>query len=234
MKVIGAGLPRTATLTLKIALEMLGAGPCYHMVNILTDTSRVSHWADAYAGRADWDKIFDGFESTVDFPSAYFYREIMAAYPEATVVLSVRDGESWARSLRDTIWSAVWGDTLEHHLAMARSHVDPGWQEYVDLMPKLVATSGILPDDPTKFDMAFTVAALERHTEDVRRHVPADRLLIWNPADGWGPLCERLGVPVPDVPLPHVNDRASFNGMVIGGSMAALTGWYEQQADGLP
>src|SRR5205807_741551 len=97
MKVIGAGLPRTATLTQKVALEMLGQGPCYHMVNVLADLDLVPLWRAAYDGNADWDRIFDGFESTVDWPGGFFYRELMDRYPEAKVLLSVRDPEAWER-----------------------------------------------------------------------------------------------------------------------------------------
>ncbi len=230
VKLIGAGLPRTATLTLKIALEMIGAGPCYHMANVLTDTSRVPQWADALDGRADWDKIFEGFEATVDYPGAYFYREIMDAFPDAKVLLSVRDGESWARSMHDTIWGAIWGDTMMHDLAMAQARIDPGWRRYVDLVRAMYSRSGLLADDPSRFDAALSAAAMERYNEEVRRFMPPERLLVWTPADGWEPLCEFLDAPVPEVPLPRTNDTQAFEGLIIGGCMAALTKWHAQQA----
>src|SRR4030088_835130 len=110
MKLIGAGLPRTATLTQKVALEMLGIGPCYHMVNVLGDLDLVPLWQDALEGRPDWERIFEGHQSTVDWPGGFFYRELIEAYPDAKVLLSVRDPEAWERSMRDTVWGVVWGD----------------------------------------------------------------------------------------------------------------------------
>src|SRR5579859_1437865 len=109
MKLIGAGLPRTGTLSQKVALEMLGVGPCYHMVNVLADLDLAALWRQALDGRADWDRVFAGFAATVDWPGAFFYRELMEAYPEAKVLLSVRRGESWERSMRDTIWGIFYG-----------------------------------------------------------------------------------------------------------------------------
>src|SRR5215469_1351729 len=98
MQVIGAGLPRTATLTQKISLEMLGIGPCYHMVNVLSDLSLVPQWAAAFDGGADWDKIFGPAQSSVDWPGSFFWRELAEYYPEAKVLLSVRSSGSWANS----------------------------------------------------------------------------------------------------------------------------------------
>ena len=98
MKIIGAGLPRTATLTQKIALEMLGFGPCYHMVNILSDLDLVPRWADAFDTNVDWTAMFGDSQSTVDWPGSFFYRELVTAFPDAKVLLSVRDGAAWARS----------------------------------------------------------------------------------------------------------------------------------------
>src|SRR5271166_2959080 len=96
MTVIGAGLPRTATLSQKVALEMLGLGPCYHMVDILSDLDRVESWSNALQGTANWDEIFAGYHSTVDWPGSFFYRELIDKYPEAKVVLSVRAGDAWS------------------------------------------------------------------------------------------------------------------------------------------
>ena len=98
MKLIGAGLPRTGTLSQEVALDMLGYGPCYHMVNVLADLELVSQWSDALDGNGDWTQIFDGFQSTVDWPGGFFYRELIEVYPEAKVLLSVRDPDAWERS----------------------------------------------------------------------------------------------------------------------------------------
>src|SRR5438445_11624858 len=125
MKVIGVGLPRTATLTQKVALEMLGFGPCYHMVNVLADLKLVPLWRDALEGRPDWERIFDGFEATVDWPGGFYYRELAERYPEAKLVLSVRDPEAWERSMRSTVWGVYHGDSLIRHLSSAAAIVDP-------------------------------------------------------------------------------------------------------------
>ena len=129
MKLIGAGLPRTATLSQKVALEMLGVGPCYHMVNVLADLGQVPLWHRAADGEIQWEEIFEGFESSVDWPGGFFYRELMDAYPGAKVLLSVRDPEPWERSMRQTVWGFRHGDTLMTHLSDARADVDSDWAE---------------------------------------------------------------------------------------------------------
>jgi hypothetical protein len=126
MKVIGAGLPRTGTLSQKVALEMLGFGPCYHMVNVLGDLDLVAPWRAALDGNAGWDETFANFESTVDWPGSFFYKELAEAYPDAKVVLGTRDADAWVRSMRETIWGVFYGDGLVRHLSGARAVVDPG------------------------------------------------------------------------------------------------------------
>ena len=126
MKVIGAGLPRTATLTQKISLEMLGFGPCYHMVNVLADLSLAPKWAAAFDGNADWDAIFGGSQASVDWPGSFFWRELIEYYPDAKVLLSVRSGEAWANSMKNTIWGVFYDDVLMRHLSDARAHDRPG------------------------------------------------------------------------------------------------------------
>src|SRR2546421_58284 len=123
MKVIGAGLPRTGTLSQKVALEVLGFGPCYHMVNVLGELDLVPTWRRALDGDVSWPEVFDGFGSSVDWPGSYFYRELVEAYPDAKVVLSVRDADGWARSMRDTIWAVLYGDELLGSLSLARAEV---------------------------------------------------------------------------------------------------------------
>jgi Sulfotransferase domain len=234
VKVIGAGLPRTATLTQKIALEMLGISPCYHMVNVLSDLSLVRQWSDAFgrrpgSGPAAWSQIFAGFSATVDWPGAFFYRELTETYPDAKVLLSVREGEAWARSMHETIWGVMSGDTMMHDLALARARIEPGWRQYITLMREMWARSGLLDGSQDSFDSSALAAAMERYNEQVRQYVPPERLLVWSPSQGWEPLCEFLGVPVPRAPLPRVNDSRSFAAMVTGSCMTALNGWYRQQ-----
>ena len=231
MKVIGAGLPRTATLTQKISLEMLGFGPCYHMVNILSDLSLVPQWHQAFEGGADWDKIFAGSQSTVDWPGSFFWRELVVAYPDAKVLLSVRSGEAWANSMRNTIWGVFYDDVLMRHMSDARANVEPGWHDYIELMKAMWQKSGLLGDMGEKFDASVLAAGIDRWNQEVRDTVPADRLLEWSPADGWEPLCKFLEVPVPPAPLPHVNDAAAFSGRIVDGSLAVLNAWQAKQAE---
>src|SRR5215472_8963413 len=234
MKVIGAGLPRTATLTQKIALEMLGYGPCYHMVNVLSDLTLAPRWAAAFDGSADWDAIFEGHQSTVDWPGSFHWRELIDVYPDAKVLLSVRSGEAWATSMRNTIWGVFYDDVLMRDLSNARAKVDPGWNDYMELMKTMWQKSGLIGEMTGVFDPAILGAAMERHNQEVRDTVPADRLLEWSPADGWAPLCEFLEVPVPAAPVPHVNDSATFTGRIVDGSLAALNAWAAQRAEAAP
>jgi len=231
MKVIGAGLPRTATLTQKISLEMLGFGPCYHMVNILGDLSLVPQWHAAFEGDVDWDKIFAGSQSTVDWPGSFFWRELVAAYPDAKVLLSVRSGEAWAQSMRSTIWGVFYDDVLMRHLSDARANVEPGWRDYIELMKAMWSKSGLLGDMGEKFDPSVLAAGIERWNQEVRDEVPADRLLEWSPADGWEPLCKFLEVPVPAAPVPHVNDSSAFAGRIVDGALGVLNAWQARQAE---
>lgn len=239
VKIIGAGLPRTATLTQKAALEMLGAGPCYHMVSVLTDLSLVHRWKDALdrktgGGQIAWGEIFAGFTATVDWPGAFFYQELMETYPDAKVLLSIRESEAWARSIHDTIWEAMSGDTAMHHLAMARARIEPEWRQYLDLMTEMWARSGLLDPSEGSIDQGALATAFERYNDQVRKYVPPERLLMWSPADGWEPLCEFLGVHVPSAPLPRLNDSAAFAGMTIGNCMDALNRWHQQQCAASP
>ncbi len=224
MKLIGAGLPRTGTLSQKVALEMAGIGPCYHMVNVLGDLDQAAVWRQAFDGQADWPAVFAGFDATVDWPGAFFYREIMDAYPEAKVLLSVRDGEAWERSMRDTIWGVLYGDVLMADLSRARSHVDAGWSGYIDLMKEMWHQSGLLGGgtDPEPGEMA---AAMERYNQQVIDTVPADRLLVWSVAEGWEPLCAFLDIDPPQAPFPRLNDSETFAERIIDGSLLTLTQW---------
>jgi hypothetical protein len=228
MRLIGAGLPRTGTLSQKVALEMLGLGPCYHMVNVLADLDEVHKWQAAFDGNADWPSIFDDFQSTVDWPGSFFYKELVDVYPEAKVLLSTRDGDAWARSMRDTVWGVWYGDGLLRHMSDARTKVDPGWQGFAELLRPMCQRSGLMPGgaETTTEQMA---AGMERFEEEVKQTVPADRLLVWSVADGWEPLCEFLEVRVPDTPFPHLNDTLEFKNRVIDGALLAVQAWRAEQ-----
>jgi hypothetical protein len=229
MKVIGAGLPRTATTTQMVALEQLGFGPCYHMRNLLADLERgLPGWEAAAEGNPDWEAIFGEAHSTVDWPSARYWRELAEHYPEAKILLSVRDGEAWVRSMRETVWGVFHGDAVIHHVSDARAVVDPYWRRFTDLIRHLTWNegTGALAGEDTYSDAGF-IAAMNRWNDDVKANAPADRLLVWDPKEGWGALCEFLEVPVPAEPLPHLNDTASFREGIIGGALDVVNEWWD-------
>jgi hypothetical protein len=225
MKVIGAGLPRTGTLSQKIALEQLGFGPCYHMVNVLANLDLAPQWRRAMDGDAHWDEIFEGCESSVDWPGSFFYKELMEVYPDAKVILGVRDGDSWARSMRATIWGVFYGNGLVRHLSSARGHVDPKWRGYIEMMEEMWRRSGLMEGEETPAE--YMSAAADRYHEEVKKTVPSDRLLVWSVREGWGPLCEFLEVPAPEGPFPHVNESEEFADRLIDGSLDSLNRWRE-------
>jgi hypothetical protein len=224
MKVIGAGVPRTATLSQKFALEILGF-PCYHMVNVLRDMSQVPLWNAAADGNPDWEAIFADYEATVDWPGGYFYQELLEAYPDAKVLLSVRDPEAWTRSMRETVWDTLHGISLQAHLSEARCWVDKEWRDYIALMHRLLWQGEGTFAAFTHHDQQGLIDGFERHTEAVRSNVPADKLLIWQASDGWEPLCEFLEVPVPDQPFPRVNDSATYIDRIVDNSLDVLQSW---------
>jgi Sulfotransferase domain len=229
IKVIGAGLPRTGTLTQKLALEQLGFGPAYHWVNVLADLDQVELWNRALDGEGPWEEAFGGYASTVDWPGGYFYRELVEAYPEAKVLLSVRDPEKWERSFRETIVPLSHGESLIRLLASARGEIDPRWARYLKLVERMFwGPQGTFADgwqEPSQL-----IEQAERHNEQVKAVVPSERLLVWEVGEGWGPLCEFLEVDVPAGPLPHENDRETFMERVCDGAIDALQAWREQRA----
>ena len=233
MKLIGAGLPRTGTLSQKVALEMLGFGPCYHMVNVLADLDEAQGWQRGLDGEGPWDEIFEGFESTVDWPGSFFYRELVDHYPDAKVLLSTREPAAWERSMRDTIWGMFYDDMLMRDLSEAREKIDPKWHGYTQMMRGMWERSGLINAgaDTTSEDMQ---AGITRYEQEVQQNVPSDRLLVWSVSDGWEPLCEFLEVPVPDQPFPHLNDSKLFAERVIDGALVALQEWRSAESEAAP
>lgn len=194
IKVIGAGLGRTGTYSLKLALERLLGGPCYHMKEVFDRLEHVPHWHAAAEGRSvDWNSLFEGYVATVDWPSASFYRELADHYPDATVILSTRSPETWWNSANETIFGSI-GD------------FDP---EFADWHAMIGA---ILENRFTKqiSDRDACIEAFERHNAEVRATIPPHRLLEWSARDGWEPLCQFLGVPLPEEPFPHANSKEEF------------------------
>src|ERR1039458_737746 len=229
MRVIGAGLPRTGTLTQKVALEQLGLGSCYHWVDVLADLDRqVPLWNRALDGEAVWEEVFAGRSASADWPGGYFYRELMDFYPDAKVLLSVREPESWERSFRSTIVDMCYGESLIRLLSSARREIDPRWRSYLALGDRMfwgeqgTFAAGHCP--------AELIEQANAYNEKVKRTVPPERLLVGKVTGGWEPLCEFRGVDAPGEPLPHVNDRDTFLERVINGALDALQAWRERGA----
>jgi len=194
LQVVGAGLGRTGTMSLKLALERLLGAPCYHMLEVFQHPEHVPVWHAAARGEpVDWRRLFAGYAAAVDWPVGSFWPEVAAAFPEAWILLSTRSAESWWKSASTTIFptSAKAAGTPWHAM----------WMELVQrrFTPRLD-------------DRDAAIAAYERHNADVRARAPRPRLLEWTAADGWAPLCRALGVAVPDAPFPHANSSAEFLG----------------------
>lgn len=200
IRVIGAGFGRTGTLSLKFALEQLGFSKCYHMMEVFGHPGHRPEWAKAHRGETvDWDSVFDGFQASVDWPSCNFWREQLAQYPDAKVILSLRDPERWYDSVMNTIYPSSIA-SLNSDDEEARS-----WAEWASML----IWDGVF--DGRMDDRAHVIDVFNRHNEAVRAEVPADRLLVFEAAEGWGPLCGFLGVPVPDTDYPRVNSTEEFN-----------------------
>jgi hypothetical protein len=194
LRVIGAGLGRTGTTSLKLALEELLGGPCYHMFEVRERPQDPDTWGDAYEGKVpDWRALFDGYEATVDWPAAPFWREMSEVFPEAPIILSVRDVDSWWRSASNTIFIAV-------ATYFAPDAPADGWTRM---------GRGMMNNfTPAWQDETAAKAAYLAYNDKVRATAPADRLVEWHPDDGWDPICSALGLDVPQHPFPHVNTTA--------------------------
>lgn len=191
LKLIGAGYGRTGTLSLKVALEQIGFGPCYHMTEVMLAPESMAQWVRAADGEPDWETIFKGFTSTVDFPGCTFWRELSQHYPDAKVLLSVRDAETWFESTQATIFSEPAIGMLSGVAPMKEFLSKVAWSNFGGKI----------------HDKDFMIAAFKRHNAEVQRTIPKDRLLVYEASQGWEPLCKFLDVPVPDGPFPRINSR---------------------------
>ncbi len=202
MRVIGSGFGRTGTLSMKAALEELGYGPCYHMEEIMRRPAHVDAWHDAASGRpVDWPRLFAGYDSAVDFPASVLYRELLEVFPDAKVVHTVRDADRWYDSTFETIYQ---GRTLVPRWLLRLLPPLRRWSEMVDLLVWDRLFDGRFED------RAHAIEVYENWTAEVIASVPADRLLVFDVAEGWEPLCDFLEVLQPGAPFPRVNDRASM------------------------
>lgn len=207
LQVIGAGCGRTGTASLKKALEILGFAPCYHMFEVVS-RGHEARWEAAFAqpDTADWKGLVAGFPATVDFPASLAYVELMAAFPKAKVILSLRDPQSWSKSVRETIWSPYAGElswviwpfksTFQRMTALMRAR-------FFEDKDGGVASGAV-------FDDKALQERFEAWNARVIATVPKERLLIFRASDGWGPLCKFLDVAEPSEDYPRVNDTDAF------------------------
>lgn len=209
LKVIGAGLGRTGTDSVKAALERLGFGPCHHMKDLFTNPSSIRGWLDAATGRpTDWDQLLAGYSSTLDWPSASFWRELADAYPQARVLLTVRDPQRWYDSVADTLYRSRYQSVAEMPPELrARFETTPELQDQLALTERLIWQGTFAG---RFLDRDFAIGAYEKHLAAVRDAVPSSRLLEFEVAQGWEPLCAFLDVEVPDEPFPWLNTSADY------------------------
>ena len=202
LEIIGAGFGRTGTLSLKIALEKLGCGPCYHMMEVLGKPTHPRIWSEAGDGRFDWDALFEGYASAVDWPSCTFWREQADHYPDAKVLLSVRPSDRWYESIMATIY---------HPLVMeVPENAPPVLRDQLAMARKLILHGTF---DGKLEERDYAIGVYERHNRAVRdAFADSGRLLVYEVSEDWGPLSEFVGKPVPDEEFPRLNDKESFRG----------------------
>jgi hypothetical protein len=199
LRVVGSGLGRTGTKSLKEALELLLGAPCYHMMECFGRPDDPPRWTAAMRGEdVDWDDVFAGYAATVDWPSAACWKDLAAAYPDAVILHSERPAEDWFRSADRTIFEGFKKPRDEWE--------QPGENAWWDMAVTMFEDRFT----PAFLEPEAAVAAAQAWNADVRATAPADRLVIWQTGDGWEPICDALGLPVPDEPFPHTNTTAQF------------------------
>ena len=205
LKVIGAGLPRTGTLSMKAALEQLGFGRCYHMTEVFDAPWRSEAWTRCFKGEpVDWDQVFEGFGAAVDAPACVVWPALAERYPEAKVVLTVRDRDAWYESMINTVMSQ------QHRDSLAASPLAPMFEAMRGMqLAGAPVQDGPPPPGPPPKEMLF--AMFERQRQNVAETLPKERWLEFDVREGWAPLCRFLGVDEPDGPFPRVNESGSFH-----------------------
>ena len=203
VEIIGAGVGRTGTYSLKLALNQLGFGPCHHMEEVLFNMpSQVPLWSAAVEGRADWEAIYQGYSSAVDWPTAGFFRELHEAYPEAKFILTRRSPDTWAASFSETIYK----------LLSKKKDAPEEMRAWLEMASKVIEKTGF----PPGLDIEGLKKAFVAHEDAVRAAIPERQLLVFQVKDGWAPLCDFLERPVPSEPFPRTNDRGEFWDRVAG------------------
>jgi len=208
LEVIGAGFGRTGTMSLKVALQELGFSKCHHMKEVPTNRGQIEAWhalscgyAESRGEKADWERIFEGYRASCDWPSSAYWEELYDFYPNCKVILSTRDEERWYRSIMETIYPVTGAFSKWMLLLIPRARM---FKEIVDNTVWKGIFGGRIEDK------AHAIGVYRENTQRVKQVVAPDRLLIFEAKDGWEPLCAFLNVPVPETPYPHVNDAAEM------------------------
>jgi hypothetical protein len=209
LEVIGVGFGRTGTLSLKLALEQLGFSSCYHMRELFAHPGHAETWTAMAKGEPpDWPSLYKSYRSAVDWPTAYFWRELIEYYPKAKILLTLRDPEKWYDSMAGTIFTAISG-------AYPDGATEPQLPDEAPEIAKsqIICGKTIISDKVFQgrfSDKQHCISIYNEHNAAVQRTVPADRLLVLEVKDGWAPLCKHLGVPEPDTPFPKSNSKEEF------------------------
>lgn len=190
LKIIGAGMGRTGTASLKVALEALGIGRCYHMSEVLKNPHFIRGWIDVADGNADWDALFSGYSATVDNPACNYWKELAAYYPNAKVILTTRDASLWFESTSETIHSAEFARFMKN-------------SPFGDMIQKTMWDRM----ENRMQDREFMVDFFNKRSAEIAASIPSERLLVYRISDGWEPLCDFLDLPVPDMDFPRINSR---------------------------
>ncbi|MFI0450328.1 sulfotransferase family protein [Actinomadura sp. 6N118] len=203
LKLINTGLGRTGTTSLKGALDRLGYGPCFHMFDIIGDEARIAEWEKVVCDGQDpdWEALFAGYTSAVDGPPAVYYREMMNAFPEAKMILTVRDAERWYQSTYDTLYQFV---------LMNEKNAPPpnSLPARIYRVTSTMVWNGLF--DGRFSDKEHAIKVYDQHNQEIAQNIGPDRLLVYDVKQGWKPLCAFLGVDVPSEDFPHLNDTESM------------------------
>jgi len=200
LEVIGTGFGRTGTLSLKLALEQLGFGRCYHMMEVSQNPGHAALWSVAHDGvEIDWDALYAGYRATVDWPSTQFWRRLADHYPNAKVIHTERPSAAWYKSASSTIFQTM--------TRGAPPDLPPAFHEQLEMARKVIL-HGVF--DGRLDDEAHAIAIYEAHNARVRREIPRERMLVFEPGEGWEPLCKFLGVATPATPYPKLNTTEDF------------------------
>lgn len=205
ISIIGVGVGRTGTYSLRMGINQLGFGPCHHMEEVLKNMDvQVPLWSEALQGNANWSSIYKGFESAVDWPTAGFFRDLIKEYPKAKFILTERNPENWADSFGSTIYKLIEG----------KDKAPEKMRDWLEMANAVITKTGF----PQGLDREGLINGFIAHNKAVRETIPEEQLLVFQVKEGWEPLCKFLKVPVREEPFPRTNNREEFWELVNGGN----------------